>query len=120
LEALAVKCASIPTATCDERPFNGLSQKALAEMGHPGDIIEVHYRPGKSLTYKAKRGYVGQDGWFRPATWPDGSCRRIYSYSPFTERELGQLLDPGESLQRLQVTSPEGTYNTIAVYAIVK
>ena len=128
LDSLAAACgaatttATTVTCTCDERSFSGrVTRGALREMGGgSGDIIEVHYRPGKSMAYKAKRGHVGTDAVFYPATWPDGSCMRIYSKSNFSEEELKMLLHSGESLKKLRVTDKSSAHCTIAVYQILR
>lgn len=91
----------VPGSGCDERPFSGkVTSSTLKETNGDGaDVIEIHYRPGKSDPYKAKRLRVKSDNVAYPMQWKTGACVRIYSKTPFTENQLNTLLTTDEKIK---------------------
>jgi hypothetical protein len=92
---------------CDERSFTGMvAERALeASGGKEADVLELHYRSGKSMPFKAKRLRVSANGVAYPMQWvSSGGCVRIYGRKPFNEAQLETLLLPGEKLRDAQIT----------------
>jgi|GEM_PF-2104074 len=124
--AVTVPDFCVDRGWCDEESFDGVVPEAvLARHPKGAEAIEIHYRSGKSsdVRYKAKRGWVSPDSEeFHPEIWREtGKCVRVYwGEKSQTSQKLGEILLPGEYIERLYVKDAGGNHNTREVYVIYR
>ncbi len=133
LDGVVAMCPATPRmlkvviSQCDSRPFSGKVSSGLLALSQNKavDAIEAHYRPGEKEPYKAKRLRIEPDGVAYPMEWiHNRGCVHFLSVNPLTDAELMTLLNPGESMEQVNVgdvgLEVVGPHNTRAVFRIYK